>query len=51
MNNRGGQSKQLYYLSKSTDTPLLNFTQAQLKVLQTYVYLSKSTEVLVFKST
>jgi len=30
---------------------LLNFTQVQVKVLQSDVYLSKSTEVLVFKST
>jgi len=30
---------------------LLNYTQVQVKVLQSDVYLSKSTEVLVFKST
>jgi len=30
---------------------LLNFTQVQVKVLQSDVYLSKSTEVPVFKST
>jgi len=30
---------------------LLNFSQVQVKVLQSDVYLSKSTEVLVFIST
>jgi len=43
---RGGQSAQLYYLSKSADTPCYI-----LKVLQSDVYLSKSTEVLLFNST
>ncbi len=43
---------QLHYLSESTDTAAWsNNTPLQVKVVKTDLYLSKSTEVIAFKST